>query len=88
METAPERLISSHPIESDSEKHLEVRPQGFDDMVGQRELLANLQVFVKAAKERQEALDHILLCGPPGLGKTTLANLIAFIAIPRSGFFN
>jgi Holliday junction DNA helicase RuvB len=79
MEPASERLVSSHPLDIDTENQapLALRPQCFNEMVGQRQLLSNLQVFVKAAKERQEALDHILLCGPPGLGKTTLANLIA-----------
>ncbi|MBW1617144.1 Holliday junction branch migration DNA helicase RuvB [Empedobacter falsenii] len=54
-----------------------VRPQSFDDFVGQAHILENLEVFVKASKLRGEALDHVLLHGPPGLGKTTLANIIA-----------
>ncbi len=57
------------------EKHL--RPQSFDDFAGQPQVVENLQVFVKAANLRNEALDHILLHGPPGLGKTTLAHIIA-----------
>ena len=63
------------PTEREIEKV--VRPQGFDDFSGQRSVLDNLQVFVSAAKLRAEALDHVLLHGPPGLGKTTLANIIA-----------
>jgi Holliday junction DNA helicase RuvB len=63
------------PTEREIEKVL--RPQGFDDFAGQRSVLDNLQVFVSAAKLRAEALDHVLLHGPPGLGKTTLANIIA-----------
>lgn len=63
------------PTEKEIEKVL--RPQGFDDFTGQRSVLDNLQVFVSAAKLRAEALDHVLLHGPPGLGKTTLANIIA-----------
>jgi Holliday junction DNA helicase RuvB len=63
------------PTEREIEKVL--RPQGFDDFTGQRSVLDNLQVFVSAAKLRSEALDHVLLHGPPGLGKTTLANIIA-----------
>lgn len=63
------------PVEREIEKVL--RPQGFDDFSGQRSVLDNLQVFVSAAKLRSEALDHVLLHGPPGLGKTTLANIIA-----------
>lgn len=59
----------------DIEKAL--RPQSFDDFAGQEQILENLQVFVQAAKLRGEALDHILLHGPPGLGKTTLSHIVA-----------
>lgn len=54
-----------------------LRPQGFDEFVGQPAAKANLRVFVEAARGRQEAMDHVLLFGPPGLGKTTLAQIIA-----------
>jgi Holliday junction DNA helicase RuvB len=54
-----------------------LRPKGFDDFTGQKKVIENLEVFVQAAKQREEALDHVLLHGPPGLGKTTLANIIA-----------
>lgn len=54
-----------------------LRPQSFDDFAGQRSVLENLQIFVQAAKQREESLDHVLLHGPPGLGKTTLANIIS-----------
>ncbi len=54
-----------------------LRPRNFDDFTGQQKVLDNLKVFVEAAKLRDEALDHVLLHGPPGLGKTTLANIIA-----------
>ncbi|MGY6562302.1 MAG: Holliday junction branch migration DNA helicase RuvB [Luteibaculaceae bacterium] len=54
-----------------------LRPKNFNDFAGQRQVLDNLHVFVKAAKLRKEPLDHVLLHGPPGLGKTTLANIIA-----------
>jgi holliday junction DNA helicase RuvB len=61
--------------ERDIEKFL--RPRSFDDFTGQRKVLDNLHIFVQAAKMRQEPLDHVLLHGPPGLGKTTLAHIIA-----------
>lgn len=63
------------PVERDIEKVL--RPQVFEDFTGQEKLLINLKIFVQAAKLRGEALDHVLLHGPPGLGKTTLSNIIA-----------
>jgi Holliday junction DNA helicase RuvB len=64
---------------SSSEKEFEkvLRPAEFDDFTGQFEVVENLKIFVQAAKQRGEALDHILLHGPPGLGKTTLANIVA-----------
>jgi len=63
------------PSESEFEKVL--RPKSFDDFTGQKKVTDNLQIFVLAAKQRGESLDHVLLHGPPGLGKTTLSNIIA-----------
>lgn len=54
-----------------------IRPQGLDDFTGQQEIVSNLNIYIKAAKLRGEALDHVLFHGPPGLGKTTLAHIIA-----------
>ena len=64
---------------SAKEKEIEraLRPSGFDSFAGQQQVVENLKVFVRAAKERGEPLDHVLLYGPPGLGKTTLSNIIA-----------
>ena len=64
-----------NPEELDFEKKL--RPLTFDDFAGQDQILENLKVFVQAANQRNEALDHTLFHGPPGLGKTTLANILA-----------
>ncbi|GHE41734.1 Holliday junction ATP-dependent DNA helicase RuvB [Sphingobacterium griseoflavum] len=64
-----------NPVDKDIERAL--RPQVFEDFTGQEKILENLSIFVKAAKLRGEALDHVLLHGPPGLGKTTLSNIIA-----------
>lgn len=67
-------------VSDDSEQRDEItlRPQNFDEYIGQKRLKDNLRLAIKAAKKRNEPVDHVLLYGPPGLGKTTLANVIAF----------
>ncbi|MCY7359185.1 MAG: AAA family ATPase, partial [Rudanella sp.] len=62
---------------TDKEIERALRPLSFQDFTGQHKVLANLSVFVQAAKQRGDALDHVLLHGPPGLGKTTLSHIIA-----------
>lgn len=69
------RVVDGEAAAGDVESHL--RPQTLDAFIGQREACANLRVFVEAARARGEALDHVLLSGPPGLGKTTLAQIVA-----------
>lgn len=76
METFDYRGEAENPGEQDYDKVL--RPKKLEDFTGQPKVVANLQVFVQAAKYRNEPLDHVLLHGPPGLGKTTLANIIAY----------
>jgi len=71
------RPIAPTPREDDARFDKALRPTSFDDYVGQKALLENLRVFVKAAAGRGEAVDHILFSGPPGLGKTTLAHISA-----------
>lgn len=70
---ADKERFSTHDLEIEKK----VRPKSFDDFAGQAQVLDNLAIFVKAANLREEALDHVLLHGPPGLGKTTLAHILA-----------
>lgn len=69
--------IRASRIDSDKEFERALRPLEFDDFNGQEKIIENLRIFVQAAKMRGEALDHTLLYGPPGLGKTTLSNIVA-----------
>ncbi len=72
-----ERLVSAAPVEDDSSFELKLRPQRLGEFIGQAKVKENLAVAIEAARSRGEAMDHVLLYGPPGLGKTTLANIIA-----------
>lgn len=77
--SVPERRIVTQQALSSQEEALEraLRPKHLDEYVGQKKAREQLEIFIEAAKRRQEALDHVLLFGPPGLGKTTLAHIIA-----------
>ncbi len=72
-----DRVTLPEPLEGDSELDYTLRPSRIEEFIGQTRLKENLRVFVQAARERNEALDHVLFHGPPGLGKTTLAYIIA-----------
>jgi Holliday junction DNA helicase RuvB len=72
-----ERIITSDFTELDVEIEKNLRPQGLDEYIGQEKVKKQMGIFIKAAQKRSESLDHVLLYGPPGLGKTTLANIIA-----------
>jgi Holliday junction DNA helicase RuvB len=72
-----ERLVNPGGFEEESALDINLRPSLLDDFVGQDKLKENLKIFIAAAGQRKEPLDHLLFCGPPGLGKTTLAHIIS-----------
>ena len=71
------RMITTENLEEDVKIESSLRPQHLEDYIGQEKAKETLKIYIKAARERQEALDHVLFYGPPGLGKTTLAVIIA-----------
>ena len=71
------RIITTENLEEDIKIEGSLRPQLLEDYVGQEKAKETLKIYIEAAKERKEALDHVLFYGPPGLGKTTLAGIIA-----------
>ena len=72
-----ERILDEHEHDDEASLELSLRPAKLQQYIGQDALKNNLSVFIEAARMREEALDHVILHGPPGLGKTTLANIIA-----------
>ena len=71
------RLMEPQEIEEDGDVEYSLRPQALSEYIGQTRAKENLSVYIEAAKQRKDVLDHVLLYGPPGLGKTTLSNIIA-----------
>lgn len=72
-----DRIVTGDELIEDSESESSIRPLTLSEYIGQEDVKKNIKVYIEAAKMRNEALDHVLLYGPPGLGKTTLANIIA-----------
>ena len=70
-------IVDPEPLSNEILVEKSLRPSFFDEFIGQKRLVENLKLFIKAANKRKEALDHVLLFGPPGLGKTTIANIIS-----------
>ena len=72
-----DRLVSAGTIQPDDVVDRAIRPKLLDEYIGQPQVRSQMEIFIQAAKLRGDALDHLLIFGPPGLGKTTLANIVA-----------
>ena len=72
-----DRLISSSENDEDAVIDRAIRPKLLEDYTGQQHVCDQMEIFIEAARQREDALDHLLIFGPPGLGKTTLANIVA-----------
>src|ERR687895_805001 len=77
MDVEPVSVRERGAVDDEKQFELSLRPSRLGEYIGQKKATENLGVFIRAARQRREALDHVLLTGPPGLGKTTLANIVA-----------
>ena len=77
MDNQEERIVCPGLETEDNDIEVSLRPRVLDDYIGQEKVKENMKIYIEAAKKRGETLDHTLLYGPPGLGKTTLSNIIA-----------
>ena len=77
MQDQDDRIIASHKMIEDKDIDMSLRPRRMIDYIGQEKIKDKMSIYIQATQQRGEALDHVLLYGPPGLGKTTLANIIA-----------
>ena len=77
MDNFEGNILDPNLLDEEELTEISLRPQRFDEYIGQTKVKENMKVYIEAAKKRGEALDHVLLYGPPGLGKTTLSNIIA-----------
>ena len=84
MVDSDDRLVSPADMASDKAMDISLRPRTMDEYIGQEAMREKLSIFLEAARRRQEALDHVLIFGPPGLGKTTLAHVLKTPAMKSS----